>query len=143
MAITRRQMMQSLASGVGAPLLERSERRNERKRHKDEIIVHGTIEVPEEVIRLALQGEFARTTHRHVVVRLKRRGVVWLFRELAASTHYLGEVVRTEAGPHRVHIFRALPPGTEPRWSIVETTDDPPTAEVQVWPWEDVHVHAD
>lgn len=56
--------------------------------------------------------------HRHVVVRLKHRGVVYVFREIAASTDYLGEVVRTQAGPMRVHVWRVLPPGIEPRYII-------------------------
>jgi hypothetical protein len=37
------------------------------------------------------------------------QGCVWLFRELVGGTKYSGEVIQTERGTRRVHLFRAHP----------------------------------
>jgi len=91
-----------------APLLAWRERRNRRVRHSDTRLYHGPIHLPDEVqVRLAAAPAY-RTTHRHPALRLKYHGITIVSRTApAASGEYVGEIVRTQSGALRVHLFAA------------------------------------
>lgn len=109
--MTRRECFQSLFGYSAAS--EWPQRRNARKHHRADVLYSGSMEIPESVIAHALQSPLYRTTHRHEVVRFKLHGITWLFREIASAVRYAGEVVRTDAGTLRVHLFRVLPPSRD------------------------------
>ena len=82
--------------------------RNRREKYQDEILYRGSIRVPEIVLTHALQGRFYRTTSRHEAIRFKLHGVTFLFRELSPTEVYAGEIVRTQGGQIRVHLWRII-----------------------------------
>ena len=62
---------------------------------------------------MASRGKVVQTTARHMAVRVSHLGTVYLFRAVGGRD-YLGEVVETQAGTIRVHL-----------WSIVECEGRP------------------
>jgi hypothetical protein len=82
--------------------------KNKRVKHVDELIYKGTITLPDEVIHHALSSKLYRTISRHSVIRFKLHGILFLFRELAPTTNYVGEIVKTSVGGIRVHLFKVI-----------------------------------
>jgi hypothetical protein len=90
-------------------------------RHRDTRLYHGPIELPVAVIGGLDGAPVYRTTHRHSVLRLELDGVAYLFRRWTLGHHYyLGEVVRTQTGRLRVHLFRSTDRG-RPLQEILES----------------------
>lgn len=98
--------------GIGGPLVGIAASwptaKNRRERHQDIMIFRGSIRLPAEVIHHALSGQFYRTTSRHEAIRFKLHGVLFLFRELSPSLNYAGEIVRTQGGQIRVHLWKVI-----------------------------------
>jgi hypothetical protein len=90
--------------------------RNRREKHQDEVVHRGSITLPAEVIHHALAGQFYRTTSRHEAIRFKLHGVLFLLRELSPSLNYVGEIVRTQSGQTRVHLWKVIE--TEGRYAF-------------------------
>ena len=113
-SLTRRQFC---GMGLVAPVAGFGGKRpkNKRAKHKDAQLYHGPIRVPDVVMALASQGKCVKTTARHMAVRVSHEGTVYLFR-VVGGRNYLGEVVQTQAGTLRVHL-----------WSIVEAEGRPVT----------------
>ena len=77
------------------------------KHHKDEQLYHGPLVVPQEVIdKIDRRYHIYRTTHGKVCARIKHKGIVYIFRTLSGR-QYIGEVVRTQKGDIRVHLWSA------------------------------------
>ena len=108
----RREFFKSLIAG-GATVSERTERRNRREHHRDEIMYHGPMLIPERVAAIVAEHPaIKRTTHgAHLVSRYSETGWTWLFRcQVPAHRKLVGEIVRTPAGGIRVHCWSAADP---------------------------------
>ena len=112
--MTRRSCFTALF-GFAAPI-ERHYQKNKRVHHSGIQIFKGVLELPTEVIEHALQSPLFRTTHRHEAVRFKLHGTIFLFRELAETTTYVGEIVQTPEGSQRVHLFKVAFVGSKPKF---------------------------
>lgn len=88
--------------------ISRNSHRNKRLHHKGTVIYRGIIELSDKDLESIAAAPVYRTTSRHCVLRwTDENDVVWLVRNYQPNvTLYLGEVVRTEKGAHRVHLFR-------------------------------------
>lgn len=111
-AVSRRQFC---GLGLVAPVAGFGGRRpkNRRAKHKDTRLYHGPIRVPEDVAEMAARGRVVKTTAAHLAVRVSHLGTVYLFR-VVGGRDYLGEVVETQQGTIRVHL-----------WAIVEAVGRP------------------
>lgn len=108
----RREFFKSLVAG-GATVAERTERRNRRAHHHDEIVYHGPMLIPERVaLIVAEHPAIKRTTHgSHLVSRYAENGWTWLFRcQVPTHRKMVGEIVRTPVGDIRVHCWSAADP---------------------------------
>ena len=101
--------------GLVAPVAGFGGRRpkNRRAHHKDTRLYHGPIRVPVDVCEMASRGRVLKTTAHHMAVRVSHLGTVYLFR-VVGGRDYLGEVVETQSGTIRVHL-----------WAIVEAVGRP------------------
>jgi hypothetical protein len=110
--VTRRQFC---GIGLVAPVAGFGGRRpkNRRAHHKDTRLYHGPIRVPVDVAEMASRGRVVQTTAHHMAVRVSYLGTVYLFR-VVGGRDYLGEVVETQSGTIRVHL-----------WSIVDAVGRP------------------
>jgi len=110
--VTRRQFC---GLGLVAPVAGFGGKRpkNRRAGHRDTRLYHGPIRVPVDVCEMASRGRVVQTTARHMAVRVSHLGTVYLFR-VVGGRDYLGEVVETQAGTIRVHL-----------WAIVEAVGRP------------------
>jgi hypothetical protein len=111
-ALSRRQFC---GFGLVAPVAGFGGRRpkNRRAHHKDTRLYHGPIRVPVDVCEMASRGRVVQTTASHMAVRVSHLGTVYLFR-VVGGRDYLGEVVETQSGTIRVHL-----------WAIVEAVGRP------------------
>lgn len=78
--------------------------RNVKRRHKDTVIYRGPMRLPEDVVRLANQSPVLRTTHRKLAVKVSHEDVSYVLR-VVGGRDYLGEIVRTQDGDLRVHVW--------------------------------------
>lgn len=111
-ALSRRQFC---GLGLVAPVAGFGGRRpkNRRAHHKDTRLYHGPIRVPVDVAEMASRGRVVQTTAHHMAVRVSHLGTVYLFR-VVGGRDYLGEVVETQSGTIRVHL-----------WAIVDAVGRP------------------
>ena len=128
--MTRRSCFTALF-GFAAPI-ERHYQKNKRVHHSGIQIFKGVLELPTEVIEHALQSPLFRTTHRHEAVRFKLHGTIFLFRELAETTTYVGEIVQTPEGSQRVHLFKVAFVGSKPKFVFTFASLVPPVASEDV-----------
>lgn len=92
--------------GMVAPIAHQKNK-NKRKHHNDTILYRGCMQLPEEVCTLAVQSDVYKTTCRKLAVRIKVKGVVYIMR-VVCGKNYVGEIVRTEKGDIRVHVWEAV-----------------------------------
>ena len=91
--------------GLIAPIFGlRGAKRNRRSKHRDTVLFHGAMSMPEEVLAAAYKSPVLRTTHRKLAVKVVHEGVVYLLR-VVGGRDYVGEIVRTQAGFVRVHCW--------------------------------------
>jgi len=110
--VTRRQFC---GLGLVVPVAGFGGRRpkNRRAGHKDTRLYHGPIRLPVDVCEMASRSKVVKTSARHMAVRVSHLGTVYLFR-VVGGRDYLGEVVETQGGTIRVHL-----------WAIVEAVGRP------------------
>lgn len=82
--------------------------KNIRRKHQDTVLYKGPMRLSEDVVRLAQQSPVLKTTHRKLAVRISHGGIAYVLR-VVGGRDYLGEIIRTERGEYRVHV-----------WSIVD-----------------------
>jgi hypothetical protein len=78
--------------------------RNIRRRHQDTVIYRGPMRLPDEVVRLAYQQPVLKTTHSKMAVKVSHGNVSYVLR-VVGGRDYLGEIVRTQDGILRVHVW--------------------------------------
>lgn len=122
--MTRRESLRALISG-GAAYKERPERKNRRSHHRDEVIYHGPITIPDEVIALLGTSTVYRTTCRHPALRVHHNSITYVLRTALSGTDYVGEVVRTQAGAYRVHAWTVSLRGGKPLGAIIPREEPP------------------
>lgn len=112
MSMERRQFFRTLAAG-GASVAQRPQLRNVRKHHRDEMVYHGPMLIPEDVARIiAEHPAIKKTTHRHLTSRYAQDGCTWLFRcQIPASRQMVGDIRRTQDGHMRVTCWSAARAG--------------------------------
>lgn len=81
--------------------------RNRRRHHKDTRLYHGPLRLPQEVMDKAKESQVYRTTSRKLAVRILHEDIVYLLR-VVCGRDYIGEVVRTDSGTYRVHVWSAI-----------------------------------
>ena len=103
-----------------AVTISRHAHRNKRQHHKDVVLYHGVIELSDEALSVINTAPVYRTRDRHCVIRGKdAEGTVWLVKSYIENvTLYLGEIVLTQAGRYRVHLFHPAT-ATAPDGSLV------------------------
>lgn len=87
--------------------IERAYRKNLRYHHRDVVLHTGSIHIPDEVMEKVSSETLYRSVHRHTVARVAHDGIVYVFR-VVCGADYIGEVVRTESGAVRVHVWTAV-----------------------------------
>ena len=100
---------------------------NIRRRHQDTLLYRGPMRLPEAVTQAAYQNPVVKTTHRKLAVKLIVDGVHYVLR-VVGGRDYLGEIVRTEAGEYRVHVWTIVDGPHEEVATIIsrKTDTDPP-----------------
>lgn len=103
----RREFFRSLG-GIAA--IARPANKNRKAHHKNDVLYHGPIRIPEDVLDIASRAPVYRTTHgaKKLAIRLALDGVTYLFRTGLAGDCYLGEIIRTPEGMVRVHVWTAI-----------------------------------
>lgn len=102
--MTRRESLRALISG-GAAYRERPANKGKREHHQDTRLFHGRITLPQEILDSLGRAPVVRTMCKHPALRTQRDGVTYLLRTAICGPHYVGEVVRTQAGAYRVHAW--------------------------------------
>lgn len=79
--------------------------RNKRRHHKHTQLYHGPMTLPEQVVKMAERNPYeVKTTHRHFAIKVSHENISYLFRTLGGH-HYIGEIVQTQEGNIRVHVW--------------------------------------
>ena len=105
------------AAAAGATSLplprQRARARTRRARHVDTVLYRGPFRLNEHVAEiLTTSPGLCQTTHRKLACRYADGEVVYLGRTVVPEHRCLvGEVVRTQAGPLRVHFWAIADPG--------------------------------
>ena len=97
----------TFASGLrGSP---KNRRRGKKEHHNDKQLYHGPLRIDAEVTDIAYRSPLpVRTTHRKCAIKVSHDDTTYVFRVLGGQD-YLGEIVETDRGKIRVHV-----------WSLIE-----------------------
>jgi hypothetical protein len=116
--MTRRESLRALISG-GAAYRERPARKGARAHHQDTQVYHGPLTLPVEIVEALARAPVFRTTSKHPALRVQRDGITYLLRTAPSGVDYVGEVIRTEAGPYRVHAWTVSLAGGRPVAEVI------------------------
>jgi hypothetical protein len=106
--------------------------KNVRRKHVDTVLYRGPMRLAEDVVRLAQQSGVVKTTHRKLAVRISHGGIAYVLR-VVGGRDYLGEIVRTERGEYRVHVWSIVDGPMPDVSAIIERkTANPPAAEASI-----------
>ena len=78
--------------------------KNIRRKHQDTLLYRGPMRLPAEVVEMAYRNPVVKTTHRKLAVKLIHQEIHYVLR-VVGSRDYLGEIVRTQQGEYRVHVW--------------------------------------
>jgi hypothetical protein len=101
--------------------------KNIRRKHVDTVLYRGPMRLPAEVVETAYRNPVVKTTHRKLAVRISHGGIAYVLR-VVGGRDYLGEIVRTERGEYRVHVWTIVDGPHEEVTTIIERKHVTPPA---------------
>lgn len=81
--------------------------RGKKEHAGDRRLYHGPLRIDRDVIETVYENPVVKTTHRKLCVKVSAGGIDYVFR-VVGSTDYLGEIVQTDGGQIRIHVWKIL-----------------------------------